>query len=258
MASLKSDQREGESFHAGPNPTNLDHQEIEVPQADHKPTTRRALFAAAPAIALAAAAAPALAAEDRDDAELLELGREWPRLREQEDALDAAIDDIEGQAFRLPMPKALYHRPGEDGRWYDNRHFGLHNPVAFPEPADRWAVDQWRKVLARDDYELWVTPEELKRLHSRAREIIDAWDGHLEAQKEFKKRLGQEALIERNFETMRQLTAIEERILALPARTSAGLAVKAQLVRRYMDVDQVDDSAGVDERALASLLRDLA
>jgi hypothetical protein len=193
---------------------------------------------------------PALAAEDHDDAELLELGREWPRLREQEDALDAAIDDIEDQAFRLPKPAALYHRPGYPV-WFEL-------DGDFGKPASAWAVGEWRKALTQRHYV--TSAEEIERIHARAREIIDAWDGHLEAQKELKKRLGHEALIERNFETMRQLEAIEDRILALPARTSAGLAVKAHLIRRYnMDVGEPDDSSlGTGDRALASLLRDLA
>jgi hypothetical protein len=217
-----------------------------MPQADPKLTTRRALFAAAPAAALLAAPVVAQATA-ADDTELIRLGEEWSRLVAQNDAADTELDDIAGQSHRLPAPAALYHRPGQD-RWW----FSVDRD--FSKPVDAWAAGAWRQSLQRDA--LWWERNGLGERGDRAREILDAWDRHQEAQARFREQLGEGALKDRQQEIGRQLDEIEARITQLPARTMRGAAVKARLVRRYCDADwEADQDA--DGRALSSLVRDL-
>jgi hypothetical protein len=200
-----------------------------VSQAGRKALTRRALFAAVPAVVLIAAriTGQAVAAED---GELIRLGRERSRLAAVDGALAAEIDRICLAALRLPAPQALYHRPGEDRIWYESRSTFLQCRAAeFSHPADNGAVDRWREALEKD----WrVKPEELARIHARAREIIQAWDGHAQAQKQFRKTAGEDALIERRRENRDQLAVVETRIRQLPARTMQGAALKAKVGAR--------------------------
>jgi hypothetical protein len=80
-----------------------------MPQADKPSTTRRALFAAAPAIALAAVAAPAMADTGNLMARweaLVERRNDMDRYRWKDDELDEVVDrwhDDIGELLKAPI-----------------------------------------------------------------------------------------------------------------------------------------------------------
>jgi hypothetical protein len=214
--------------------------------ADRNSTTRRALFAAAPALAAGAVPTLAVATDgQQEDAELIRLGQEWSRLKAEEAVLEGEVDRIWQQSLDLPAPGAFYHRRGVDRLW-----FSISGD--FSKPADEWAVGEWRSQLTRAH--TVTSADQIERIHARAREIVAAADAHKEAQAQLRKQLGGDALHERMRETMARIEELEAQILQLEARTLPGVAVKARLVECYPDIEEPGTYGA---HVLASLMRDL-
>jgi hypothetical protein len=225
-----------------------------MPQADHKPTTRRALFAAAPAVALALPAAsvaiglPAVAAAD-PDTELLELGRQHAEA----DALYYALSDQCEAACEAaiaaypPPPEALFHRPGKDRMWF--------SPDAdFSRPVDAWAAGEWRQALDRDAS--WLQLHRRGDMVERAKEIVAAWDSWMNARDQVLVTRGVRELERRVDAQGYAVTEIEHRIFAMRATTPAGWRLKARLARRVV-MDPYAPDGTYEDRLVRSLLADL-
>lgn len=209
-------------------------------QAAKASTTRRALLGAAPVIALAAA--PAVAAVN-PDAELLALAAEWR-------ALDAKVDSVEAQAEALdvasrypPLPEALHWRESD---------FYLRSHTDKTGERMSWAaIDRHREARGKA---FVGRPEELNPLYARIEEVIEAERAHAEACAQVRKSSGYDRLCNLQANTVDQMSEIELRIAQLPARTDEGRKFKAELVKRYGNLDGDENYA---DHFILSLLRDM-
>lgn len=186
--------------------------------------TRRALFAALPAVA---AAPMAMAAEDFPDAELIALGAKWTAYKAEYRRLDGVVDACwarfnaecgeRPEALRVRQQDRLYAVKLMPGDYFDAGDVDRLER-AIPKRA------QLQRNLGTNDY-----------VFSRGQEVVDAYHAYRDRRDALLEATGFNAASEEREAVDDEVVAIERQIEALPAQGSEGLRVKAMVAAPYID-----------------------
>jgi len=193
--------------------------------------TRRTLFGliAAPAVIALPSTAAAQAA-GLPDAEIIELERQRLIASAAYDRLSARADDLQEQAVAMfpAKPDALRVRSSD---W-----FSVQSDTAggFMTGA---TVQRWREALAMhadDPRHFDLIPAQRERMLARGREVLTASEAHRAACEALMIATGARHASDLSAAACKVLWELEDGILAAPARTPRGLAIKGRMVAEIM------------------------
>lgn len=188
------------------------------------PNRRRLLLGLASAPALAAVTdllpVPAMAAPS-PDAALLKLGERRKRAQAKAAACNEAASAAAARA-EAEVPERPVQRTRD---WHTS-------PLDTGKPYDREAIDRWRAGLARDD--IGLSPALMAQYRARGREVLQAWDDRLAARDGARDRHNVPVLERASEAADRAYYRLEVRIFEIPARTAAGLRLKARIAAHIM------------------------
>lgn len=211
---------------------------------------RRRLLAGAfalPAVA-AAAAAPALAAGDRDAA-LLQLGRQHEAARAHSEALwERANATFEtALAQHPPKPEALRILPND---WNVP---GIHTPARqrLAGLMDGECVARWRESFTNQPDPKWSYRDQFI---ARRAEVLAAWDGWVDAKERVNVACGLRDIEAQADAAEGALLELERRIFAARAHTIEGMRLKARIARAVLG-EEPDGT--YEDRVVRSVLADL-
>ena len=210
--------------------------------------TRRAIFAAAPIFAIAAAPAiPAIAATN-PDAQLLALDAELTQRIAEKDRLGSVVDLAADRRDALtPKPPEALRRQFIDYGAITGVGRGEGYYSAMDLKAVRESLERHR-ATARNNNGLNTG------FVVRCEEIVEAIEAYEPKREEAKRRSGlleAEAAWEAAFD---RVTEIELEIMAIRAQTKAGMAVKARLLATY---SEFADDPPFEQKIMRSLLADV-
>jgi hypothetical protein len=205
--------------------------------------TRRAVMSKAPAAIAALAVHPVLTAAGNPDAELLRLGSEFDALEAQSQEAEAEGQSLEEKKFAIldeTRPEALRGAPD------DERLLGL-------------KPDWWTRGKIE---ELYATTLDEDGQDRRA-EIWDAYADHYitgAPARAAEEAAGLTAAARAHAAITDAMQPYVDAILAMPARTVQGIAVKVRVALAFKDDDVIPDdlsehTGNLDTDALLSVLR---
>lgn len=178
------------------------------------------------------------------DAELIALGREFDRAGAEFDAIEIRMNEISERAIAATKkPQALAFR--DDDR-------SLLACYRLPPPADGfYPIDA---VSAFRHGRFGLSDAEL----TRKREIVAAWDDLSKTVAAVADALGHDELLSQSANALARARAAGERIMRLPARSVAGLIVKARAARWCSgEPDEYLEGSFNDGNIIESLIEDL-
>jgi hypothetical protein len=214
---------------------------------------RNLLCGLALAPAAVAISPPQAAASSHPDAGLLDLGQRWEIARAEARRLWNRAEVAEERSReRYPAtPGTLIVRPDDYFHSLRPSSAGLGTAPATFTGAQ---VTKWRNALADGRYAELMSSGAKKRFEDRAREIVAAWDDHLDAKEAVSVSVGLRSAEAAAGAADRALQRIEEQIFAVRAATLEGFRVKARILADFLG----DAPDGTYEDALArNLLADL-
>lgn len=214
-------------------------------------TSRRAFMGVAAALPLAFTPA-ALAAAQSPDAELLSLGAERIRLRAlRQEAWDLADAAMERYFATMPRPPEVLQKQPFD--------YGLVQGVSSRRgyylgedlPHVQAALERHRATMAENG-------GLNTRSAQRCEAILAALDAYEPQRRAAHHAAGVDAAEDVWSKINNELGAVEDKIIAVRAKTPAGLAVKAQMVHEHMrPPEPVFADEDYDVQIIRSLLADL-
>lgn len=217
------------------------------------PTTRRALLGVAALAAVPGAAAAAPAPHD-PDAELIALGRREPELQAAYEALEAEHDELwDAWTDTLPKVPAVLHVLTSDLNLpcCDSRYIG---GVWSRELCDKLAVELPRIRQRSGQFPATL----LERQVERAEEILAARAAHDAARENPASRAARAAFEQaqgRLAAASKAYATVADGIRSTPARTLAGLAVKARLhARHYVEWSGEPETDALTRTFLADVI----
>lgn len=209
-------------------------------------TTRRALFAAAPVLALAATP---VAAAINPDAELLTLADRWHRAMLAEEAADDACEEAQQRAQKsVEVPAALYPR------LTGTPDFVAGLPMLRRGQRYREFHRDRIQTMYEGNRKIFEAVGCNRFSMDRCKEVLDALDWHAAAIAAAEAKEGVARLREAGQQAYLVVADIEAQILALRATTIDGLRVKAKIAGRYGAAKRFEDDG---ESFASSLLADL-
>jgi hypothetical protein len=227
-----------------------------APAAASTPTLTRRSMVAGMAAGLMPAPTAAAAAPGRDpDARLLELGEQYRDLCAQEPAANDACEQCCGSVPEVNRPQALRHR-------LEDHVFGLDLPFDPANVKGGFSAKPELNPFYTDQEVRWLRHAPLledpaARAEQRVRieEIERAWKAWLDARWAADEAAGVHAAGEAIDQVIATKRALAKEIAAVPAKTLAGVRVRAQIVADVVDDTGEDDCT--DDLMIAAIVRDI-
>lgn len=188
------------------------------------------------------------------DADLTALGRRWRASADRCERLRATLDAAEARIRPVPPPEVLFYRPEADGDWIG----------AFVGSAPWNGCLCYVEAAQITRLRRWSAPQPLAERRAEILAAYEAWQEALDREQDAS---GYTRAFAEDSEARQENTALRAAILATPAATMAGLAVKVAVAvwchGLIADIaaelaDRAARGPGAVEAAEVSILLDLA